>query len=117
MYHLKAAASFGLKQYDQAIESARRAIGNSPANSVAVPWSYFNLIAALALTGHQAEAHEALQNYLASVPSGPKTIAALTTAYAQCCGAFHAPRLLETNDRYYDGLRKAGMPEGEAKTN
>jgi hypothetical protein len=27
------------------------------------------------------------------------------------------PRLLEANDRVIEGLRKAGMPEGEAKKN
>lgn len=69
------------------------------------------------MTGREAEAHEALQNYLKSVPEGPKTIAAWRSAVAQCCGAFHAPRYLERLDRIYDGLRKAGMPEGEAKTN
>jgi hypothetical protein len=26
-------------------------------------------------------------------------------------------RFVETNERMYDGLRKAGMPEGEPKTN
>jgi tetratricopeptide (TPR) repeat protein len=117
MYHLRAAASFGLKQYDQAIESARRAIVISPTNLVVVQWAHFNIIAALALAGHKAEAHEALQNYLASVPSGPKTISAWKVAWAGCCSALHDPGFLETADRYYDGLRKAGMPEGEAKTN
>jgi hypothetical protein len=41
---------------------------------------YFDLIAALALTGREAEAHEALQSYLKSVPDGPKTIAAWKAA-------------------------------------
>jgi hypothetical protein len=36
---------------------------------------------------------------------------------AVCCGSFHAPRYLERLDRIYDGLRNAGVPEGEAKTN
>jgi hypothetical protein len=27
-----------------------------------------------------------------------------------------SPRHLETFDRYFDGLRKAGMPEGEKTT-
>jgi TolB-like protein/cytochrome c-type biogenesis protein CcmH/NrfG len=113
MYLLRAMACIGLKQYDQAIESARRAIGTKPSNS----WAHLSLVAALALGGHEAEAHEALQIYLASVPSGPKTIAAVKAAEAVCCSAFHAPGYLELNDRRNDGLRKAGMPEGEAKTN
>jgi adenylate cyclase len=107
MYWQKAAASFGLKQYDQTIESARRAIAIKSTNLYAP----LNLIAALALTGHEAEAHEALQSYLKSVPDGPKTIAAVKASWAECCSSFHDPRFLETLDRYYDGLRKAGMPE------
>ena len=55
-YRMKATAYFGLKQYDQAIEWARRAIAINPNN----PLAHFNLIAALALTGREAEAHEAL---------------------------------------------------------
>jgi tetratricopeptide (TPR) repeat protein len=116
MYLLKAAASFGLKQYDQTIESARRAIGIST-NPVLARWIYYNLIAALALTGREAEAHEALQSYLKSVPDGPKTIAAWKAAEAASGGVYHAPRYLERIDRIFDGLRKAGVPEGEAKTN
>jgi hypothetical protein len=109
-------ASFGLKQYDQAIDSARRGIWG-PTSVVTPHWFYEILIPALALTGREAEAHEALQNYLKSVPDGPKTIAAWKAALAVCCSSFHAPRYLEVHDRIYDGLRKAGVPEGEAKTN
>ena len=108
-YHLKSADHFGLKRYDQAIESARRAIAINPNTN---PWSHLNLIAALALAGHEAEAHEALQRYLASVPSGPKTIAAWKAFVAQFFTNPHSdPRYLETVDRYYEGLRKAGAPE------
>ena len=107
-YHGKAAGHFGLKQYDQAIEWARRAIAISPN---ANPWTHLNLIAALALAGHEAEAHEALQNYLASVPSGPKTIAAWKAFSAPVISTRSSPRYLETFDRHFDGLRKAGMPE------
>ena len=102
-------ATFGLKQYDQAIEAARRAIAIKPDNG----WTHLNLIAALALAGREKEAHEALQNYLTSVPTGPKTIAAWKAATAQYATADSPQRNLETHDRYLDGLRKAGMPEGE----
>jgi adenylate cyclase len=112
-YERNAADHFGLKQYDQTIESARRAIAINPNTD---PWSHFNLIAALALTGREAEAREALQNYLASVPSGPKTIAAWKAAAALFAMSDKPPRYLETFDLYYDGLRKAGVPEGEKKT-
>ena len=76
------------------------------------PWPHATLIAALALSGHEAEAHEALQNYLASSPTGPRTIAAWKALAAQCCTNPHTnPRYLETFDRKFEGLRKAGMPE------
>jgi tetratricopeptide (TPR) repeat protein len=117
MYFLKAAASFGLNQYDQTIESARRALGSSLANPENARWFYYALIPALALTGREADAHEALQSYLKSVPDGPKTIAAWKAAVAQFGSSYHAPRYLEMRERYYDGLRKAGVPEGETKTN
>jgi hypothetical protein len=116
MYLQRAAASFGLKRYDQTIESARRGMGTATNSSYAY-WLYFELIPALALNGREAEAHEALQSYLKSVPDGPKTIAAWKAAVAVCCSSFHAPRYLEVGDRIYDGLRKAGVPEGEQKTN
>jgi len=106
-HQLKAADYFGLEQYDQAIESARRAIASNPGIS---PWPHFHLIAALAMGGHAAEAREALQSYLASVPTGPKTIAAWKAAAAPLAAA-GTPRYVETLDRHYEGLRKAGMPE------
>jgi hypothetical protein len=72
---------------------------------------HLNLISALALAGHEAEAHDALQNYLALVPNGPKTIAAWKAFAAPFISTRSSPRILETYDRYDDGLRKAGMPE------
>jgi adenylate cyclase len=64
-YDSKAWANFGLKNYDQAIESARRAIAINPNN----PFAHLALVAALALTDHNAEAREALQRYLALPPA------------------------------------------------
>ena len=73
-YGGKAWANFGLKRYDQAIELARQAIAINPNY---VPGAHMFLVAALALTGHDAEAREALQRYLALPSTGPlKTIAA-----------------------------------------
>jgi adenylate cyclase len=105
-YRARSAANFGLKHYDLAIEWARRAIAIK-ANNL---WAYLNLIAALALTGHDAEAREALQNYLASVPSGPKTIAAWK-AIAPPFTAQSDPRYLDHWNRSIEGMRKAGVPE------
>ncbi|MFZ0210048.1 MAG: tetratricopeptide repeat protein, partial [Roseiarcus sp.] len=73
-YGGKAEDNFGLKRYDQAIELARKTIA---IQSNYVPGAHMFLVAALALTGHDAEAREALQRYLALPSTGPlKTIAA-----------------------------------------
>ena len=99
-------ANFGLKNYDQAIELARQAIAINPNY---VQWVHATLVAALALTGHDAEAREALKRYLALPSTGPlKTIAAWKAYYSAQGGD---PPRVEANERTYDGLRKAGMPE------
>jgi tetratricopeptide (TPR) repeat protein len=57
-YGSAASANFALKRYDQAIELARQAIAINPNY---VPWAHTYLVAALALTGRDAEARGALQ--------------------------------------------------------
>jgi TolB-like protein/class 3 adenylate cyclase/Flp pilus assembly protein TadD len=107
-YGGKAWANFGLKNYDQAIEWARRAIAVNPNY---VHYIHAALVAALALTDHDAEAREALQRYLALPSTGPlKTIAAFKAYFSAQGGD---PPRIEANERVYDGLRKAGMPEGD----
>ena len=108
MYTGKSWAHFGLKHYDQAIDCARRAI----AVNTSFQHPHAHLVAALALTGHEAEAREALQNYLA-LPSSERlrTIAAWKRHYAQSINSNSDPRVLESYDRESEGLRKAGMPE------
>jgi TolB-like protein/Flp pilus assembly protein TadD len=109
LYGDKAADYFALKQYDQAIESARQAIAvNSDSSN---PLAHATLVAALALTGRETEAGEALQRYLALPVTEPKTIAAWK-AYHKARGANERdPRVLDFEGRMSDGLRKAGMPE------
>jgi len=107
-YSGRLAAHFGLKQYDQAIEWGRRSIAINPNNNAT---GQGDLIAALALTGHEAEAHDALQHYLALPPTGPKTIAAWKAFEALFTNPQTDPRFLDYWDRLNDGLRKAGMPE------
>jgi adenylate cyclase len=108
-YGNKAWANFGLKRYDQAIELGRRAIAINPHN----PYSHVVLVAALALTDHDAEAREALQRYLALPSSGPlKTIAAWKAHQMSLVPKQGGDqRFVEMSERSYDGLRKAGMPE------
>jgi tetratricopeptide (TPR) repeat protein len=111
-YGGKAFANFGLKRYGQAIELARQAIA---INLNYVQYIHATLVAALALTGHDAEAREALQRYLALPSTGPvKTIAAWKAYFSAQGGD---PPRVEANVRVYDGLRKAGMPEGDNGTN
>ena len=109
-YGIKAWADFGLKQYDQAIDWARQSIAINP-NYFPIP--HVILVAALALTDHEAEAREALQRYLALPSSAPlKTIAAWKAFFKSKVSEQHGdPRFFEINERTYDGLRKAGMPE------
>ena len=108
MYLGKSWTYFALKQYDQAIDWARRGI----VLGTSIPGPYVNLAAALALTGHEAEAREALQHYLA-LPSSERlrTIAAVKEYDARFINPNSDPRILENFERHYDGLRKAGMPE------
>ena len=105
-YGGEAWGNFGLKHYDQTIDWARRAIAINPNYA---PYIHSVFVAALALTGHETEAREALQSYLALPSTGPfKTIAAFKAYYSAQGGG---PPRVEANERVYDGLRKAGMPE------
>jgi tetratricopeptide (TPR) repeat protein len=113
IYGGKAWTNFGLKRYGQTIEAARQAIAAQPTGGV--QYIHAALIAALALAGHETEARDALKRYLALPSTGSlKTIAAFK-AYFSAQG--HSPPRVEAYERIYDGLRKAGMPEGEVKTN
>jgi hypothetical protein len=92
--------------YDQRIDWAHRAIAINPNY---VQYIHSVLVAALALTDHDAQAREALQRYLALPSTGPfKTIAAWKAYYSAQGGD---PPRVEANERVFDGLRKAGMPE------
>ena len=111
-YGGRAVANFGLKRYDQAIDAARQGIAINPNYA---QYIHATLVAALALTGRDAEAREALQRYLALPSTGPlKTIAAFRAYFSAQGGD---PTRVEWNERAYDGLRKAGMPEGDKTTN
>jgi adenylate cyclase len=105
-YDSKAWANFGLKRYDEAIEAARRSIAINPNSD---PFSHAVLVAALALTGQDAEARDALKRYLALLSTGPLRTIAAWKAHQMSLGG--DPRFVEMSERSYDGLRKAGMPE------
>ena len=101
LYHQKGWAFFMKQQDDQAIEWLRRAEGGDV-------FTELILAAALALTGQQADAHEALKRYLAVNGVTSKTIAQLRK---QQLSLADNPTWLAYNERLFEGLRKAGMPE------
>ena len=105
-YADKASSHLALKQYDQAIEWARRAIEISP--NIDTPHLYF--VVALALTGQESQAHEAFQRYLAT-PGAVRTMAEWKAVRAQWVNEHTDPRYVEYWDRLTEGLRKAGLPE------
>ncbi len=100
-YHMKGWAFFMKQQDDQAIEWLRRAEGSSI-------FTELLLASALALTGREAEARETLKRYAALTGVTTKTIAQLKR---QQLSLADNPRWLAYNERLFEGLRKAGMPE------
>ena len=61
---------------------------------------------ALALAGHEADARTTLQPYLSLAGTRSRTIAALKKQVNSDSAAY-----LAMHERFYEGLRKAGMPE------
>ncbi len=93
---------FNQSRYEAATEFFKRAIAVAPE---AVNPS-FKLAASLALSGHDAEAREALGRYLALPLDIPKTIAQFKARQP-----YDTSNLRSYYDRLYEGLRKAGLPE------
>jgi adenylate cyclase len=108
-YNQIAYVYFAMKQYDEAIEYAHRAIAINPNNTTR---GHGVLIAALVLSGREGEAREALQRYLALPITELKTIAAWKADEASLQYQHSDPRFLQVWDREIGALRKAGMPEG-----
>jgi tetratricopeptide (TPR) repeat protein len=95
-------AYFMLRQNDEAIDWERRSLALSPN----YPLARACLAAALALSGHDAEAHDAMARYLALPGNKTKSI----MAYKRQALSDN-PGYLAMREHLYDGLRKAGMPE------
>jgi adenylate cyclase len=93
---------FNQSRYEEATEFFKRAIAVAP--EAVMP--SFKLAASLALSGHDAEAREALRRYLALPLDIPKTIAQFKARQP-----YDTPSLRSYYDRLYEGLRKAGLPE------
>ena len=95
-----------LAQWDQAIEWCNKAIAGNPQN-----WfPYVDLAAANAWAGHDKEAKEAAAQLQKVYPGFT----------VQTWAGIHwtdDPTFNTQNQRITEGLRKAGIPEGEKKTN
>jgi adenylate cyclase len=94
---------FNQSRYEAATEFFKRAIAVAP--EAVNP--NFKLAASLALSGHDAEAREALGRYLALPLDIPRTIAQFKARQP-----YDTPSLRSYYDRLYEGLRKAGVLEG-----
>jgi adenylate cyclase len=93
---------FNQSRYEAATEFFKRAIAVAP--EAVNP--NFKRAASLALSGHDAEAREALRRYLALPLDIPKTIAQFKARQP-----YDTPNLRSYYDRLYEGLRKAGLAE------
>jgi TolB-like protein/DNA-binding winged helix-turn-helix (wHTH) protein/Tfp pilus assembly protein PilF len=103
LFHLfRATGCFMLQRDEDAIVSLQHAVANSPEFSTAIAW----LAAVLALTDRDAEARDALKRYFLIRSTKTKTIAQWKSlAYSE------NPVYLAARERWYEGLRRAGMPE------
>jgi adenylate cyclase len=91
-----------LHQDALAVTCLRRAVANNPEFPAAAAY----LVAALALSGNEAEAHAQLKTYLSLRDTTTRTIAGWRRmAYSD------NPAYLAFRERVYAGLSKAGMPE------
>ena len=104
-HSIKSEAFFIQRQDEKAIESARRSLAMSPYRD---PYTSLVLIAASALNGQEAQAGEVLKAYLADGRARSKTIAQFHT---QQLALANNTGWLTYNERFVDGLRKAGFPE------
>jgi TolB-like protein/class 3 adenylate cyclase len=100
-YHAKGWAFFMKQQYEASINWCRRA-------EHVDPFVDLLLAAAFALTGRPAEAKKALDHYRAYPLVKTTTVAQLRALQSALADN---PEWNAWNERFFDGLRKAGMPE------
>jgi adenylate cyclase len=101
LYHMKGWALFMKQQDDPAIEWLRRAEGGTV-------FTELILASALALTGRQEEARETLKRYATLTGVTTTTIAQLRK---QQLSLADNSTWVAYNERLFEGLRKAGLPE------
>ena len=98
----KGVGLFTQSRYEDATDFFKRAIAANPEYPVA----YMTLTASLALSGHDAEARETLRRYLALPLDIPRTITQFKARQPD-----DTPNLRSYYNRFYQGLRKTGLPE------
>jgi tetratricopeptide (TPR) repeat protein len=101
-YTMMGVANMFLGTYERAAEHLRRSSGMNPRLAMA----HFFLAAALALTGRIAEAAEARDTGLKLDPN-------FSVAKFRDDRRSDHPVYLQQRERVYEGLRKAGVPEGQ----
>jgi adenylate cyclase len=104
-YHFKGWAFFMKEQDGQSIEWLRRSAAVAPGVE---PFTYLLLASAYALNGRQTEAQDEFKRYLSLSRTKTTTIAQLRK---QQLSIADNPKWLTYNERLFEGLRKAGMPE------
>jgi adenylate cyclase len=107
LYEIKAEAYFTMRQDANTIEWTHRSVATAP-TGYREPYAMLMLASASALSGQQAEAGEAIKAYLASSEAKSRTISQFQT---QQLAMANNPRWLAYNERFAEGLRKAGLPE------
>ena len=94
-------------------EGSRQDLSRGPSSGSGSIFTELLLASAYSLTGQQAEAHEALQRYLALPGVATKSIAQLR---AQQLALANNPTWVADNERLFDGLRQAGCRRSECVT-
>jgi hypothetical protein len=96
-----------MRQDANTIEWTQRSVATAP-TGYREPYAMLMLASAFALSRQQAEAGDAIKAYLASSAAKSRTISQFQT---QQLAMANNPRWLAYNERFADGLRKAGLPE------
>jgi adenylate cyclase len=106
LYEIKAEAYFIKRQDANTIEWIRRS--TAVVHQFVDPYGTLLLASASALSEQQAEAGEAIKAYLADSRTRSRTISQFQK---QQLAMENNPKWLAYNERFAEGLRKAGLPE------
>jgi TolB-like protein/Tfp pilus assembly protein PilF len=106
-YEIKGEGYFVMRQDDRAIEWTQRSVAMVPIGD-RDPYAMLMLASAFALSGQQAKAGETIKAYLAGSRAKSRTISQFQK---QQLAMADNPRWLAYNERFAEGLRKAGLPD------